>query len=910
MNLWYLVPIDETALTTKMANLLSAALTDYLIDTDYLTTGDTPGFYVASSVDAYTTAYNAASSLDTSTATADAMRTAIDNLKAAYDALETVPITEGYYYIVSAGKGSGYNTSDSVTVNYDDEDEFALYNDGGYVKWNAYDTTNPSESQIYYFSDAGDGNWYVKNLTDGTYISCGEGFTGENLNSVNITTSTTATYSQVFTQSYVGGKWTATFNGNGCVYSLTSSHNGAGSNTSGNLRIWGYSYEANRYKVNLWYLVPADEDKVIVQKNELAVALEECVLSIDESEISDAIGFYSQDRIDAYNAAYTAASNLDTSTATAEEISSAVNKLIEAYTAASQVTSITEGYYYIVSAGKGAGNNSGDYDDVDKYALYNSGSYVYWKAWDKTALNQMYYFTPDNSEGNWYVKNLCTETYIKYGYNGGTYNCNVATSADPEYTQVFEETDVMGKWTIKYYGNSNVYSLTNSHNGQKGSKGTSTSTTGNLKIWGSHAEANNYGMNVWYIYPVDFENMKTAVCVYITEFNTDYTVGEGLGEYTWSGGTSEQWTEKMDGFQSIVTSETSTVSDVETVCGELCDMINNISLNMPEDGTFMRIHGSTGTSLKYMQVADYSTSAKRVAVTTDGTTKESIYCYYNGKLLNYSTGYYLYCYSTGSSIGYLRTTSDLASSLADGVDITISASSVTDGCYTIDYVNSYGTTRRLSISSSGTSVTSVAATSTSTNSAIVLEEVTTLPVTLNGSNPYYATINLPVAVTLPDGLAAYSVSEGDGVLYLTALNATTLPANTPVLLYSETGTDFDLTIVDDASSATSTGFDGTVAAATVTSGASYVLGSVNSVVGFYKYTGTEMPGFKAYYTGSAASNGFSLVFGGDADDLTAVDGIDAEGGDADAPYYDLQGRKVTSPMKGQIYIHAGKKVRY
>lgn len=40
----------------------------------------------------------------------------------------------------------------------------------------------------------------------------------------------------------------------------------------------------------------------------------------------------------------------------------------------------------------------------------------------------------------------------------------------------------------------------------------------------------------------------------------------------------------------------------------------------------------------------------------------------------------------------------------------------------------------------------------------------------------------------------------------------------------------------------------------------------------------------------------------------SVSDIDVDGGeDADAPVYDLMGRRVDSPQPGQIYIRAGKK---
>lgn len=40
---------------------------------------------------------------------------------------------------------------------------------------------------------------------------------------------------------------------------------------------------------------------------------------------------------------------------------------------------------------------------------------------------------------------------------------------------------------------------------------------------------------------------------------------------------------------------------------------------------------------------------------------------------------------------------------------------------------------------------------------------------------------------------------------------------------------------------------------------------------------------------------------------SAIEGIDADEGMADQPIYDLMGRRVEHPRKGQIYICGGKK---
>lgn len=69
--------------------------------------------------------------------------------------------------------------------------------------------------------------------------------------------------------------------------------------------------------------------------------------------------------------------------------------------------------------------------------------------------------------------------------------------------------------------------------------------------------------------------------------------------------------------------------------------------------------------------------------------------------------------------------------------------------------------------------------------------------------------------------------------------------------------------------------------------------------------------FKAYFrmASSAASpaKGFSILFDDD-NTITGIDNVTEVGKDSDeAPYYNLNGMRVSKPTKG-VYIHNGKKV--
>ena len=82
-----------------------------------------------------------------------------------------------------------------------------------------------------------------------------------------------------------------------------------------------------------------------------------------------------------------------------------------------------------------------------------------------------------------------------------------------------------------------------------------------------------------------------------------------------------------------------------------------------------------------------------------------------------------------------------------------------------------------------------------------------------------------------------------------------------------------------------------------------VFGVNNNVVGFYSMaTGKKIGANKAYL--EAAARAMKLVFDGD---VTGIENVMGEAADANAPIYDLTGRRVMKAVKGGLYIQNGKK---
>jgi hypothetical protein len=85
----------------------------------------------------------------------------------------------------------------------------------------------------------------------------------------------------------------------------------------------------------------------------------------------------------------------------------------------------------------------------------------------------------------------------------------------------------------------------------------------------------------------------------------------------------------------------------------------------------------------------------------------------------------------------------------------------------------------------------------------------------------------------------------------------------------------------------------------------YVLGAVDSVVGFYPLSATDrtIKQGKAYLELDASLSAVKLYFGGD--EATGIETVVKE--NANAPIFDLSGRRVVNVAKGGIYIQNGKK---
>ena len=172
----------------------------------------------------------------------------------------------------------------------------------------------------------------------------------------------------------------------------------------------------------------------------------------------------------------------------------------------------------------------------------------------------------------------------------------------------------------------------------------------------------------------------------------------------------------------------------------------------------------------------------------------------------------------------------------------------------------------------------------------------------------YGTFCAPFAVEIPTptSVTASKVTgvDANGLLTLTDLS-TTIPANTPVVLFAESGLEtVELFGVAEAGTPTAGLLTGVYEATPAPVG-SYVLQNLDNKVAFYQVSADDpitVPANRCYLTAPAGSVK-ALAFPDGT--LTSISEIQAA--DEKAVIYDLSGRRVSKATKG-IYIINGKKV--
>lgn len=394
----------------------------------------------------------------------------------------------------------------------------------------------------------------------------------------------------------------------------------------------------------------------------------------------------------------------------------------------------------------------------------------------------------------------------------------------------------------------------------------------------------------------DYFNGPTAFANAIAQLEA-YPYGTGLNQYSLTvenvSYSAKEAATAISGLKSAGYTEKNLAVAQELIAGT--------SLNLPSTGGFYKIKGYATN--KYVKAGTPGSNIPNsVNEATDGTD----IWYYNtdNTLINYSNGLGTIGTHTVASATQTRETATFAESTctADGAQ--------KYGVYEIksNYSGSkiwYSNTNNVDRNGSNNHV----------NCEWTLEEVTSLPVTISMYG--MRTFSAPVALTIPNGVHAYTVSISDNDVTLEEVE-TTIPANTPVILY-----DHDVEWDGDAVAGSSHTYDFAIDKENTENPLKCELSSIfatkatevpndltlqydltDKVFGFWQASGGTIKGFSAYLKWKDSYNNVRRFV-----ITTPSTGIESvqETPMLDKNIYDVQGRRVGKASKG-LYIINGKKV--
>lgn len=191
-----------------------------------------------------------------------------------------------------------------------------------------------------------------------------------------------------------------------------------------------------------------------------------------------------------------------------------------------------------------------------------------------------------------------------------------------------------------------------------------------------------------------------------------------------------------------------------------------------------------------------------------------------------------------------------------------------------------------------------------------------IPVTLSSAG--WSTMTLPVAVTIPSGVHAYYITRNEGtVVYVEEITGV-IPAKTPVLLNGTASTTYRFPITTTLEAApTNNKLLGTTMAR---KGFSTDDTGTPDVYGLYvnETTASFVPAFSDVVPANKAvlpyanidltgipSSEEALALSLSFEDITGISFVNASQSKGDI--FDLQGRRVLYPVRGQVYIQNGQK---
>lgn len=386
--------------------------------------------------------------------------------------------------------------------------------------------------------------------------------------------------------------------------------------------------------------------------------------------------------------------------------------------------------------------------------------------------------------------------------------------------------------------------------------------------------------------------------------STNYSIGTNYQQYTFNGDESAyaSYTSARTAANDVLQkySGAVTLDEVNTAKTNLENAAaDKFTINTPADGSYIRIRATSsahaGMPFLTSDLSDVEGKTIRAALVSGANNAaNSIFYYKDKKLIAYGTGYKATLDDV--SLGY--------KGITDGTEVTFKAATEATSEYNVVYNTKKGK-RKLYTNVSGSKYYTDAWSVDGNHNRcrFWLEKVQSLPVSVSAAG--YATLYAPVALTIPENVQAYTASFADNKVTLTPIEST-IPANTGVVIEAAEGTyNFAITTTDATAKSDLTG---NVATANVdAASAAYILGKTDAQgVGFFKLNSTDraIKGGRAYYVATNGGAAAAYLFNGN---VTGLEAIKTALNDANAPIYDLSGRKVAKAVKGGLYIKNGQK---
>lgn len=378
--------------------------------------------------------------------------------------------------------------------------------------------------------------------------------------------------------------------------------------------------------------------------------------------------------------------------------------------------------------------------------------------------------------------------------------------------------------------------------------------------------------------------------------STNYTFGSNYQQYTYNGDQRE-FTSARAAVNEVLSkySGAVTLDEFNTAKTNLESAVAKATLNTPADGSYIRIRATSsadaGMPFLTSDLSDVDKKTDRAALVSGANNAaNSIFYYKDQKLIAYGTGYK--ATSNSNFLGY--------NGIADGTVVTFKAATEGKGEYNV-FFNNGGRKLYTQVSGGKYFTDAIGANDSHNRCRFWLEKVNSLPVSVSAAG--YATLYAPVALTIPQNVQAYTATFADNKVTLTPIEGT-IPANTGVVIEAAEGTyNFAITTTEATAESDLTG---NVATANVdAASAAYILGKTDAQgVGFFKLNSTDraIKGGRAYYV--APNGAAAYLFNGN---VTGLEAIKTALNDANAPIYDLSGRKVAKAVKGGLYIKNGQK---